>query len=374
MRIYLNPPSLIPDEIHYVSSVLEKGWIAPNGPENKKLADLLASYHHTKETQWCTCSSGTAALHLIFKSLQLKKNEVVFCPALSFVATVNPVIQEGGMPWFVDIDSKTGGISPNLLKQAIQEAKSRGLKLKAVVLVHLMGFPAQIREIKQICDENNLFLIEDAAGALGSKVDSIPIATKYADATAFSFNGNKIITTSGGGAVFGSDEFIQQCVYYRDQAKKSGVRYWHEEQGFNYALSNISAAIGVAEFGTISEKLNSKRKIHQRYKQLFDQSDVRLWSSESPEIQPNYWLNVLFIEEFKRNKLIDELGKKQIECRSMWPVLCDFPYLSHYPKTLDGTAKLWYETGICIPSGVNLSEEEQQEICEIIQKVISNTN
>lgn len=366
MNIYLSPPSLSEKTQQYVSQILKNGWIAPNGPENKKLEELISSYHKLEPIKAVSCASGTAALHLIYKSIPIEKNDVVFCPSLTFVATVNPILQEGGIPWFVDSEQETGGISVELLDKAIQECIQKGLKPKAVVVVHLLGYLAKMEEISQVCKKYKLFLVEDAAASLGSKKDGEQLSAKYADATAFSFNGNKLITTSGGGLILSkTEEFAQQCRYYRDQAKSNSPGYWHEKQGFNYALSNISAAIGVGEMKEIEQKCQKKEEINLGYKNHLEKfKEVDFFPIDS-STRPNYWLTAIFLPHEKRNKVYSNLREAHIESRYLWTPLHKMPFLKEYPKTLNGVAEKWAETGLCLPSGVGLSSEDVSKVCEI---------
>lgn len=374
MRIYLSPPDLHPKTISYVSNVLTEGWIAPNGPENAKLESLIASHHQLKSENVLSCSSGTAALHLIYKSVGISTGDVVFCPTLTFVATVNPILQEGAMPWFVDSEPETGGMSPELLRNAIKKCIKENKKPKAVVLVHLLGYPAKAQEIRTICDEFNLFLIDDSAEALGSLDATNQHVFRLADVTALSFNGNKILTTSGGGAVVSKDaKIIEKARFYSNNAKVPALGYWHSEQGFNYALSNISAAIGVAEWKTLYEKLAKKKQIQEAYLSVFNQLDLDIKPfPNQAETKPNFWLSAFFMETERRDTLHLSLLKAQIESRLLWTPLHIMPFLSSFPQTLDGTAVKMANSGLCLPSGTGLKINEQEEICSLVEKVLKS--
>jgi dTDP-4-amino-4,6-dideoxygalactose transaminase len=366
MKIFLSPPEISLKTQAYVAEVLKKGWIAPNGPENKKLELIAAEFYGLRENHALSCSSGTSALHLIYKTIPIEKGDVVFCPSLTFVATINPILQEGGIPWFVDSEEETGGISPELLEMAIQECLKKGGKPKAVVVVNLIGYPAKLKEISELCKKFTLFLVEDAAASLGSKSNKNKDYKSLADATAFSFNGNKIITSSGGGLVLAKEnEFAQKCRYYRDQAKSIAPGYWHEQQGFNYALSNISAAIGYSEWLEINEKRAKKELINTWYKEfLSENKEITFFPIES-QSEPNFWLTVVFLSHEKRNDVYQKLKNEGIESRYMWTPLHTMPYLKDFPKTLNGTAEKWAKTGICLPSGLGLTQEMVRIICEI---------
>lgn len=372
MRIFLSPPDLHPQTISYVSKVLTEGWIAPNGPENKKLESIIASYHHLNPENVLTCTSGTTALHLIYRSLGISKDDVVFCPGLTFVATVNPILQEGGIPWFVDSEPETGGMSPELLRIAIQKCIKEHKKPKAVVLVHLLGYPAKAQEIRAICDEYNLFLIDDSAEALGSLDNTNQHVFRLADVTALSFNGNKILTTSGGGAVVSQDlNLIEKARFYRDNAKVQAKGYWHTEQGFNYSLSNISAAIGVGEWESLGEKLAKKNLIHETYVSVLAKFTSRIKPyPEQVGAKPNFWLSAFFMETELRDKVHAALQNAQIESRLLWTPLHLMPFLNEFPQTLDGTAVRFANSGLCLPSGTGLKESEQEEICSIIVEIL----
>ena len=366
MNIYLSPPQLSKETQKYVTEVLQNGWIAPNGPENKKLEALLASYHDLDANQALSCVSGTAALHLIYKTIPIEKKDVVFCPSLTFVATVNPILQEGGIPWFVDSESETGGMSVDLLKKAIQECLEKGMNPKAVVIVHVLGYSAKSSEIAEVCKKYSLFLVEDAAASLGTKLNGKQDSGRYADASAFSFNGNKIITTSGGGLILSKHKKnIDLARYYRDQAKSNAPGYWHEKQGFNYALSNISAAIGVGEMQEIEQKCLKKAQINKEFqKHLSGTKELSFFPYDSNS-EPNFWLTVVFLDHEKRNLVHQNLKEAGIESRYLWTPLHKMPFLQSYPKTLNGVSENWADTGICLPSGISLTENDVSKICGI---------
>lgn len=369
--IFLSPPDLSPQTPDYVQAVLKQGWIAPNGPENRKFETKIADYHGLNNEQVACCSSGTSALHLIYRALGLGEGDTVFVPTLNFAACVNPLITEQIEPWFVDSDDETGGMSPELLEQAIQQALSRRKRIKAVVVVHLMGYPANLPAIRNICRKYDLILIEDAAESLGANIEGKPTSC-YADITALSFNGNKIITTSGGGAVLSKHQvWIEKVRFLRDQAKVAGSAYWHTERGFNYALSNISAAIGVSEWESLYTKLNKKKNIHSSYKNELNHLNELHFYPEKDGFYSNYWLTCLFTLREKRAEIIEVLKNHAIETRAMWTPLHTMPFLSHFEKTLNGTAERWAETGLCLPSGTGLQIKEIKMICSLIQSVFS---
>jgi dTDP-4-amino-4,6-dideoxygalactose transaminase len=369
--IFLSPPDLLPRTPDYVQAVLKQGWIAPNGPENKKFELQIADFYGLNTEQVATCSSGTSALHLIYRALGLGEGDTVFVPTLNFAACVNPLLTERIEPWFVDSEDETGGMSPELLEQAIRKAKTQEKRIKAVVVVHLMGYPANLPEIKTICETNDLLLIEDAAESLGAEIYNKPTSA-FADITALSFNGNKIITTSGGGAVLSKHaHWINKVRFLRDQAKIAGPTYWHTERGFNYALSNISASIGVSEWESLATKLAKKKEIHSYYQRVLSNLHEIRFYPEKEGFRSNYWLTCLFISPEKRSRIIDELKSHHIESRTMWTPLHTMPFLNHFEKTLNGTAERWAETGLCLPSGTGLQMEEIKHIGDVIQSVFT---
>ncbi len=369
--IFLSPPDLLPQTSDYVQGVLRQGWIAPNGPENKKLEAKIANYHGLMDKHVATCSSGTSALHLIYRALGLGEGDTVFVPTLNFVACVNPLLTERVEPWFVDSEDETGGMSPELLELAIQQALSKRKTIKAVVVVHLMGYPANLPEIKAICLKYNLHVIEDAAESLGAMIDGNP-SSDFADITALSFNGNKIITCSGGGAVLSKNEgWIQRVRFLRDQAKIAGPSYWHTERGYNYGLSNISAAIGVSEWESLGDKLEKKKQIHKWYhSELSGLAGIDFYPEKSG-FQSNYWLSCLFTSHEMRDLIVETLQANDIESRTMWTPLHKMPHLTPYERTLNGTAERWSDSGLCLPSGTGLNWSDVKEICNRIQSVFS---
>ncbi|TNE72802.1 DegT/DnrJ/EryC1/StrS family aminotransferase [bacterium] len=366
-KIWLAPPDLNSETPDYISKVLQKGWVAPNGPENKKFEQLIGEFLGFEAEQVVSCSSGTAALHLVYRALNFQKNEVVFLPTLNFVAALNPLLMESAKPWFIDSEEETGGISPELLEQAVLEAQEQELKPRAVVVVHLLGFPAKMKQIREIADRFNLVLIEDAAESLGAKING-EFTQKFADFSVMSFNGNKTITTSGGGSVIAKSVLeAREVRLFRDHVKQVGLPYyWHEKPGFNYALSNISAAIGVSEWKTVSEKLQKKEQIRNWYEEAFQQQEsIHLYPIHENN-QPSFWLNCIFLEESKRAKVYQALADNEIESRYLWTPLHLMPFAKDFPRTLNGTSEKWAKTGICLPSGTGLTEEQVIRISEYV--------
>mgnify|MGYP005757552869 FL=1 len=370
-RIFLASPHMSDEnyEQKYVKEAFDTNWIAPLGENVNKFEEELASYVRTKNA--AALSAGTAAIHMALKALDVKKGDIVFCSTLTFSATVNPVIYQNATPVFIDSERETWNMSPKALEKAFEKYPNP----KAVIVVHLYGTPAKIEEIKRICDNHNVPLVEDAAESLGATYNGKQTGTfgKYG---IFSFNGNKIITTSGGGMLVSDDEErIQKVRFWATQAREKARHYEHKEIGYNYRMSNIVAGIGRGQLKVLDKRIEQKTDIYYNYKEGFkDIKDIEM--QPIPEnTKPNHWLSVITIKKDSKVKPLDimeALDKENIESRPVWkpmhmqPVFKDYDFIKVEEKPVSEDLFL---RGVCLPSDTKMTKEEQERVIGIIKKL-----
>ena len=370
-RIYLASPHMSKEgyEQKYVKEAFDTNWIAPLGENVNKFEEELANYVGAKHA--AALSAGTAAIHMAFKALDVKKGDIVFCSDLTFSATANPIIYQNATPVFIDSEKETWNMDPKALEKAFEKYPNP----KAVIVVHLYGIPAKIDEIKEICDKHNVPLVEDAAESLGATYKGKQTGTfgKYG---IYSFNGNKIITTSGGGMLVSDDEErIAKVRFWSTQAREKARHYEHKEIGYNYRMSNIVAGIGRGQLKVLGERLAQKKHIYDTYKEGFkDISDIKM--APIPEnTKPNFWLSVLTIKENSKVKPIDimeALEKENIESRPVWkpmhmqPVFKDYDFIKVEEEPVSTEL---FENGVCLPSDTKMSDVEQNRVIEIIKNL-----
>ena len=370
-RIYLASPHMSKEgyEQKYVKEAFDTNWIAPLGENVNKFEEELANYVGAKHA--AALSAGTAAIHMAFKALDVKKGDIVFCSDLTFSATANPIIYQNATPVFIDSEKETWNMDPKALEKAFEKYPNP----KAVIVVHLYGIPAKIDEIKEICDKHNVPLVEDAAESLGATYKGKQTGTfgKYG---IYSFNGNKIITTSGGGMLISDDEErIAKVRFWSTQSREKARHYEHKEIGYNYRMSNIVAGIGRGQLKVLDERLAQKKHIYDTYKEGFkDISDIEM-SPIPKDSKPNFWLSVIMLKEDSKVKPLDimeALEKENIESRPVWkpmhmqPVFKDYDFIKVGEEPV--SSKL-FENGVCLPSDTNMSEVEQNRVIEIIKNL-----
>ena len=370
-RIFLASPHMSDEgyEREYVKEAFDTNWIAPLGENVNKFEEELAKYVGTKHA--AALSAGTAAIHMAFKALDVKQGDIVFCSDLTFSATANPITYQNATPVFIDSEKETWNMDPKALEKAFEKYPHP----KAVIVVHLYGTPAKIDKIKEICDKHKVPLVEDAAESLGATYKGKQTGTfgKYG---IYSFNGNKIITTSGGGMLVSEDEErIAKVRFWATQSREKARHYEHEEIGYNYRMSNIVAGIGRGQLKVLDLRIKQKTEIYNRYKEAFkDMADIKM--QPIPEnTMPNHWLSVITIKKDSKVKPLDimvALEKENIESRPVWkpmhmqPVFekCDFIKIADEP-----VSKELFETGVCLPSDTKMTKEEQDKIIEIINNL-----
>ncbi|MBI65518.1 MAG: pyridoxal phosphate-dependent aminotransferase [Candidatus Marinimicrobia bacterium] len=368
-RIYLSPPFMGDNEKKYLNNAFDSNWIAPLGPHVDAFEEEISRYLDI--AYGSALSSGTAALHLALKLLGIKEGDAVLCPSLTFAASSNVILYEKAIPVFLDVDINTWTIDLEVLELAIKKYRP-----KALIAVDLYGQSCQYVDIIDICNRNNVFLIEDAAEALGSEYNNRKCGT-FGSLGILSFNGNKIITTSGGGMLISDNEdFINKAKFLSTQAREPVLHYEHNELGYNYRMSNLLAAIGRGQLEVLDERVKQKRNIFNHYRNQLSHIAGIDFMEEAKNVKSNRWLTTLIINDDILNtncmKIINELDKHNIESRPVWkPMHLQKIYKDcEYVSINSDVSKKLFKKGLCLPSGGCLSIEEQDKIIEIILSTI----
>jgi pyridoxal phosphate-dependent aminotransferase EpsN len=370
-KIYLSPPHMGGREIEYIQEAFDTNWIAPLGPHVEAFESECAKAAGVASALALT--SGTAAAHLSARLLGIKPGDLFFCSSLTFVASVAPFVQMGGIPVFIDSDQGTWNMSPAALERAFQDAETSGIAPKAVIIVNLYGEPCDMDAILPLCQKRGVPVIEDAAESVGSLYKKRPTGS-FGKFGFYSFNGNKIITTSGGGMLLSDDEeAIAKARFWSTQARDKALWYQHSELGYNFRMSNLLAGVGRAQLKLLEERVARRRAIFGRYRdELRDLPGVS-FMPESPLARSNRWLTTLTVNPdisgTTNFKIMEALAAENIESRPVWkpmhlqPVFENAKYYAH-----DGDAsRRLFEDGLCLPSGSGLSGEDQALIIKTIQ-------
>ena len=366
-KILLSPPHMGGNEQAYITKAFQDNWIAPVGPHIDLFENRLATFLGDN-IQVAALQSGTAAIHLGLQMLGVQKGDEVLCQSLTFVASVNPVLYLGATPVFVGSEKETWNMCPDALEKAILNRLKNGMQPKAILIVHLYGMPAKMNEIVTLSKKYNIPILEDAAEALGSLYDKKPCGT-FGDFGVLSFNGNKIITTSGGGALISHSETNKnKAIFLATQAKEVASHYEHKQMGYNYRMSNISASIGLGQLEVLQNHLQLRRQNHTFYQQLFNTiSEVTLHQEPNENIVSNHWLNVIQLASFEQREALRlHLEKYNIESRPVWKPMHLQPLFQGCPYFGDDLADKLFYNGLCLPSGSNLSEEDLVRIKEAL--------
>ena len=371
-RIPLSFPVFEGNEKHYSGEVLASGNLATYGSFIDRFEKKLA--RKIKSHQAVALNSGTSALHLAMVLLGIGPGDEVVCQSFTFCASANPIVYLGAKPIFVDSENDTWNISPELLEDVILTRIASGKKPKAIVLVHLFGMPAKIKEIMEVADKYQIPVLEDAAEAVGSKYEENSCGT-FGEIGIFSFNGNKIITSGGGGALISNDtSIVQKAVHLSTQAREDLPYYQHLEIGYNYKMNNLTAAIGLAQLEKLDEFVKKRRRINELYREMFSNFPGITFQDESLSSYSNYWLTAILIDEkitgFSNDKLRLTLLKKGIETRFLWKPLHLQPVFKELPFYGGNVAENMFLKGLCLPSSSNLSFDQQEEIASLIEKDI----
>lgn len=370
-RIFLSPPHMSGNEMKYIQQAFDQNWIAPLGPNVDAFEKDLANYCGVKHA--AALSSGTAAMHLALILLGVGKGDEVIAPSFTFSATINPIIYQGATPILIDSEPETWNMDPSLLEKAIRERKSQnsGFRIKAIIVVHLYGMPAKMNEIMEIADRYSIPVIEDAAEALGSKYNGKPLGS-FGKMAVLSFNGNKIITTSGGGALISEDEdLIARARFLATQARDQAPHYQHSHIGYNYRMSNVLAGIGRGQMEVIDERVKQRREIFRfYYESLMKYPGIKFLEEPGSRYYSNYWLTTVLIDNsrsgFSREQIQEELEKENIESRPLWKPMHLQPVFSNCLVYKNGISEDLFKYGLCLPSGSNMSSEDRERIIKII--------
>lgn len=370
-RIFLASPHMSEEgyEKEYIKEAFDTNWIAPLGENVNKFEEELSQYVGTK--CGAALSAGTAAIHMALKALDVKEGDIVFCSSLTFSATANPIIYQNATPVFIDCDRETWNMDPEALKKAFEKYPNP----KAVVIVHLYGTPAKMDEIMAICNEHNVPLVEDAAESLGATYKGKQTGT-FGKFGIFSFNGNKIITTSGGGMLVSDDEErIQKVRFWATQSRDKARYYQHSEIGYNYRMSNIVAGIGRGQLKVLNDRLAKKKEIYETYKDAFKDIPEIEMKPVPVDTKPNYWLSTMLLKEGSKVtplNVMEALDKENIESRPIWkpmhmqPVFEKFDFIKVEEKAVSEDI---FARGVCLPSDTKMTKEEQQEVIRVIKEL-----
>ncbi|WP_340103569.1 DegT/DnrJ/EryC1/StrS family aminotransferase [Rhodohalobacter sp. 8-1] len=391
-RIYLSSPHMGGEELDFINDAFEKNWIAPLGSNVNGFEKDLQ--HYTGRGHAAAITSGTAGIHLALILCGVKPGDEVICQSFTFAATANPILYQGAKPVFVDSEPDTWNMDPALLEEAIIDRLTVGegeesSKPKAIIAVHLYGMPAKMDKILKIGEKYGIPVIEDSAEALGSSIDNRKCGS-FGNLSILSFNGNKIITTSGGGALLGDDEdIIAKSRFLATQARDDAPHYQHSEVGYNYRMSNIVAGIGRGQMKVLDDHVNIRRQIHQFYFDNLGQSwlsgdskaDLKNQASpmgvyflkEPEECFSNRWLTTIIINPEETGGVSREdvrlaLEKENIECRPLWKPMHMQPLYSESPYYGNGVSEVLFEFGLCLPSGSNMTEGEREKVLYFLKK------
>jgi dTDP-4-amino-4,6-dideoxygalactose transaminase len=360
------------NELKYIHEAFDSNWIAPAGNNIEEFENTLGEY---LDIPWVTAlNSGTAALHLALICLGVQPGDEVLVSDFTFVASINPIVYRSAVPVFVDSEPDTWNMDPELLEEAIRDRIIKGRKPGAIVLVHLYGMPAKIEEITKIARRYEIPVIEDAAEAMGSTYKGQSVGT-FGDIGVFSFNGNKIITTSGGGAIVSHNkEYIEKALYLATQAKDEFPYYQHSHIGYNYRMSNICAGIGRGQMEVLDERVRQRRTNFDFYFNELNGYDSIWFLTETGPAFSNYWLTTFIIEgeSVSAEDLRIALEKENIEARPLWKPMHLQPVFKDYPFYGSGHSAKLFRKGLSLPSGSNLTLEDKERVAAIIHRVLNS--
>ena len=372
-KIWLSSPHMGGTEEKFVKEAFDSNWVAPLGPNVTGFENDLQDYLEVENV--AALSSGTAALHLALILLDVQPGDEVICQSMTFSASANPIAYLGATPVFVDSESDTWNMSPEHLEIAIKDRIKKGKKPKAIIPVHLYGMPAKMDEIMAIANAYEIPIIEDAAEALGSSINGKRCGT-YGEMGVLSFNGNKIITTSGGGALVSkTKEQKEKAVFLATQARDSAPHYQHSHIGYNYRMSNIVAGIGRGQMEVLDERIKQRRSNFEMYKAAFSENPKIKFQEYDSDFFSNRWLTAILIDPAKGNGIDREkvrlsLEKENIESRPLWKPMHQQPVFEKYPFYGDGTSDKLFENGLCLPSGSNLKKDDLERVIKALKNNI----
>lgn len=368
-RIFLASPHIMGNEERYVKEAFSSNWIAPLGPFVNKLENDFKEYMQMPGA--CALASGTSAIHLALKLAGVKENDYVFCSSLTFSASANPILYEKAIPVFIDSEPGSYNMSPIALEKAFEKYTP-----KAVIIVSLYGMPATMDKLLKICKKHKVPVIEDAAESLGATYKGKLVGT-FGKYNIISFNGNKIITTSGGGMLLTKNKKdAEKALFWATQSREPKKYYEHKEIGYNYRMSNVCAAIGCGQFECLDKKIKMKQEIFNRYLEGFkDIKEIEMLKEDEKRVS-THWLSVMRLNNSKitPNDILEALEKENIESRPIWkpmhmqPIFKKYPFFNHNAKGISISEEL-FKNGICLPSDTNMTKKEQERVIEIIRKL-----
>jgi dTDP-4-amino-4,6-dideoxygalactose transaminase len=370
-QILLSSPHLGQLEREFVEEAFRTNWIAPLGPNvdafERELAERVGVRHAA------ALSSGTAAIHLALILLGVERGDVVFCSALTFAASANPILYQGAEPVFIDSEPDSWNLSPSALEDAFRDARANGKMPKAVIVVNLYGQSADFDPIAEICSRHGVPIVEDAAESLGARYKGRPSGS-FGSIGVFSFNGNKIITTSGGGMLVAQDEsLVARARFLSTQAREPALHYEHKVIGYNYRMSNILAGVGRGQLRVLDDRVEARRNVFQRYRDGLSGSPLIRWMPEPEWSRSNRWLSACTINPEASGctvgQIIKQLAAERIEARPVWkpmqmqPVFAHSKYFAHDGQSV---SQRLFEHGMCLPSGSNMTEDQQDRVIDIL--------
>lgn len=380
-KIYLSSPHMSGEEKRYTDEAFSTNWIAPLGPNVDAFERELAGYLGVKGV--AALSSGTAAIHLAMILLGVGRGDRVFCSSLTFTATANPILYQSAEPVFIDADPQSWNLSVGALERALIDAEEEGQLPKAVICVNLYGQSADLEPIGALCERYGVALIEDAAESLGATYKGKQSGS-FGRFGILSFNGNKIITSSSGGALVSDDvEALARARYLATQARQPARHYEHTEAGYNYRMSNVLAGIGRGQLEVLEERVEARRAVYERYFEALKDVEGFEFMPEANYGRATRWLTVLTVDPSQcgvsRDDIIDALEADNIEARPVWkpmhlqPLYNGCQYYPHFADEVGSVSDRLFELGLCLPSGSNMTEEEQGRVVEVILNMLRKT-
>lgn len=373
-KIWLSSPHMGEAELKNVQHAFATNWISPAGPFLQQFEEKLAAYCGTSAA--AAIHSGTAGIHLALRLLKVQADDVVLCQSFTFVGSCNPIIYEKARPVFIDSEPETWNMCPKALEQAIDDCLAKGKKPKAIIVVHLYGMPAKMEAIATLAKHYDIPIIEDAAEALGSSIDGKPCGS-FGQMGVLSFNGNKIITTGGGGALLSNtSEWVEEARFLATQAKDPAPHYQHSTVGYNYRLSNVAAAIGLGQLEVLKDRIAARRANHEFYRTLLAGIPGVHFLDEPKGYFSNRWLSCILIDPKESNGITREtlrlaLEKEHIESRPLWKPMHLQPLFKKAPFFGEGYCETLFDQGICLPSGSNLTARQKDRISNQLKIVFS---
>ena len=368
-KIWLSSPHMGGTEQKYVQEAFDSNWVAPLGPNVIGFEKDLETYLKS-EVKVAALSSGTAALHLALIQLGVSHGDEVICQSMTFSASANPIVYQGAIPVFVDSELDTWNICPVALEEAIKDRIAKGKKPKAIIAVHLYGMPFKVDEIVAVANKYEIPLIEDSAEALGSTFKGQKCGT-FGAYNILSFNGNKIITTSGGGALVCKTQTAKEkTIFLATQARDNAPHYQHSEIGYNYRMSNICAGIGRGQMEVLDKHIALRRLMHQKYVEFFKEIEsVTILNEPDRNYFSNHWLTAIVVDSFeKREALRLAFESQNIETRPLWKPMHLQPIFSNFLYYGNKNAESLFEKGLCLPSGSNLTDNQRERIIFVLQE------